>query len=404
MNPSPTQLAQENRILTILAALNFVHIVDFMIMMPLGNRLIPYFNISTQQFTFLVSVYAIAAGITSLVSAFYVNNYDRKKILILGFGGFLAGTLACGFAPTYEILLISRTVAGLFGGLIGSQVVSIVADTVPFERRGKAMGIVMGAFAIASIAGVPLSIYLANKISWHAPFIALSAIGLLLVPLILRIIPSLTSHIGTSKYGFDKAVITSIFNDRNQFIALVFSGLMMMGHFMIIPFINPFLEFNLGYSRDFAPNVYLVGGIAALIASRVLGQMADKFGKWRIYTICVLLSLPLVYTITHMTQLPQWAVLSLFAIWFAFATGRGLSAQALVSNVAPLETRGSYQSFVGFINQMGTGLASIIAGIVVTKMQDGTLHGYGSLGWLSIGVLVLTIITGWMIFGKKSEA
>ncbi len=395
---------KERATLFILAAINFTHILDFMIMMPLGNQLMPYFNISTQEFTILVSAYAISAGIASFVSAFYVNGFDRKRVLLVGFIGFLIGTLACGFAPTYGLLLTARIIAGLFGGLIGAQVLSIISDLIPFERRGQAMGIVMGAFAMASIIGVPFAITLANKISWHAPFIVIAILGSVLLPIIIRYIPSLKEHIGRQSSEPKLQLLTDILKDKQQRAALVFSGLMMMGHFLIIPFINPYLEFNVGYPREFSPYVYLCGGVAALISSRVLGRMADKYGKWRTYTYCLVASLPLVYTVTHLVHIhPAWT-LTIFAIWFAMSTGRGISAQALVSNVSPPATRGSFQSFVAFINQLGTGIASLIAGWLVTKDASGTLSGYGNLGMVSMIVLVSTLIIGHQIFGKESKA
>jgi MFS transporter, DHA1 family, inner membrane transport protein len=393
----------EKAILFILACINFTHILDFMIMMPLGNQLMPFFDITPQAFTVLVSSYAISAGIASFISAFYVNNYDRKKVLLVGFCGFLVGTLACGFAQTYELLLLARMIAGLFGGLIGSQVLSIVSDIVPFERRGQAMGIVMGAFALSSIIGVPFAITLANKMSWHAPFIVIAILGFILVPIIVRYIPRVNEHIGRGGSEPRWQLLTNIWNDRKQRSALLFSGLMMMGHFLIIPFINPFLEFNVGYPRDFSPFVYLFGGVAALISSRVLGKVADKYGKWQTYKYCLIASLPLVYTVTHLRYLHPAITLSIFAIWFSMSTGRGISSQALISNVSPPATRGSFQSFVAFIGQLGMGLASLIAGVIITKDSSGALSGYGDLGLVSIFVLALTLVIGHRIFGREAN-
>ncbi|HEX5669380.1 MAG TPA: MFS transporter, partial [Chitinophagaceae bacterium] len=165
-------------ILILLAALNFTHILDFMIMMPLGNYLMPYFSISPQQFSYLVAAYTLSASLSGFLAAFFVDRYDRKNVLLIGYGGFLIGTLFCGLAPSYATLLIARIVAGLFGGLIGAQVLSIVSDLFSYEERGKAMGSVISAFAIASTFGVPFALYLANLISWHAPFLFVAIAGL----------------------------------------------------------------------------------------------------------------------------------------------------------------------------------------------------------------------------------
>ncbi|MFM2392799.1 MAG: hypothetical protein RLZZ546_781 [Bacteroidota bacterium] len=386
--------------LIILAALNFTHILDFMILMPLGNFLMPYFNLSTQQFSYLVSAYAISAGSSSFISAFYVNNFDRKKILLYAYVGFLIGTLACGLAPTYVFLFLARIVTGIFGGMISAQVLSIVADLIPFERRGSAMGIVMAAFAFASSIGVPFSLYLANFFDWQMPFFFIATLGLIFIPLIIKFIPSLTMHIGKNELS-KIDIISQIFKNKNQSLAILFSGFMMMGHFLIIPFINPFLEFNKGYDKSFTPLVYLFGGIASLISANLFGRLADVYGKWKIYTLCVFLCLPLIIMITNLPSISKYLVLVIFVLWFSFATGRGVAAQALVSNVAPPESRGSFQSFVSFMQQIGTGMASLIAGWIVIKDESHKLLHYNVLGYFSIFVLLLTILIGYNLFSSK---
>jgi MFS transporter, DHA1 family, inner membrane transport protein len=392
---------KERQILALLAALNFTHILDFMIMMPLGNYLMPFFKINTTQFSLLVSSYAFSAGTSSFLSAFFVNKYDRKKVLLLAYIGFLAGTFACGFAPSYHYLLLARVIAGIFGGMLGAQVISIVADLFAFERRGQAMGAVMAAFAIASTVGVPFALYLANAFSWHAPFILVASLGIVVVPFIYSLLPSMNKHIASASDTKAIEVIKSVVNDKKQMLALLFSGLMMMGHFMIIPFINPFLEFNKGYPKTQTPLVYLFGGICAFFAANIIGKLSDTFGKWKVYIICIIISLPLVFIITNLPNMPIAFVLVLFCIWFTASTGRGVTAQALVSNVVDPKFRGSFQSFNSFMQQLGTGLASIVAGLVVTKNDMGKLEHYPVLGFLSILTLVATVFVGRKIFGVK---
>ncbi|MEI9807981.1 MAG: MFS transporter [Bacteroidota bacterium] len=175
---------KERIILFLLAGLNFTHILDFMIMMPLGNYLIEDLYITAFQFSILVACYSISAFFSGLVIAMFIDRFDRKKPLLLAYIGFLMGTVACGFANSYTLLLTARIVTGLFGGIIGAQVFAIVADMFTYERRGRAMGIVMGGFAAASILGVPFSLYLTNlfKHNWHLPFLLIGGVGLILIP------------------------------------------------------------------------------------------------------------------------------------------------------------------------------------------------------------------------------
>ncbi|HVE61500.1 MAG TPA: MFS transporter, partial [Chitinophagaceae bacterium] len=282
---------KEKIILFLLASINFTHILDFMIMMPLGNYLMPYFQISPRQFTLLVAAYTLSAGVSGFVAAFFVDRYDRKKILLVGYIGFLLGTIACGFAPSYHLLLVARLIAGVFGGLIGAQVLSIVSDVFTYERRGAAMGAVMSSFSIASTIGVPFALYLSNIFSWHAPFLLVGFLGIVLIPFISKYVPAMDAHILEKDEDVRKFdVIKTVWQNPTQRMALLFSGLIMMGHFLIIPFINPYLEFNNGYSKTQTPMVYLVGGIAAFFAANILGKISDRLGKLKVFTICILLS------------------------------------------------------------------------------------------------------------------
>lgn len=393
--------SKERILLIILASINFTHILDFMIMMPLGNYLMPFFDITPQQFTLLVAAYTISAGVSGFIAAFFVDKYDRKKILLIGYCGFLLGTIACGFAPSYVTLLFSRIFAGVFGGLIGAQVLSIVADTFTYNRRGTAMGAVMSSFSIASTFGVPFSLYLANIFSWHAPFLFIGFLGIVIIPLINKYVPKMNTHISVTDEKRSKLeALTTVIQNPKQRLALLFSGMIMMGHFLIIPFINPYMEFNNGYSKQQTPLIYLVGGIAAFFASNILGKLSDKYGKLKVFTICIILSLPLVVTITNLPPISYWIVLVFFALWFIVATGRGVTAQAMVSNVVEPQKRGSFMSFNSSLQQLGTGAASLIAGFIVLEGEGGKILRYSWLGYLSILVLLICVGLGYKIFGK----
>ncbi|MDZ4796505.1 MAG: MFS transporter [Bacteroidota bacterium] len=390
---------QERIILSLLAALNFTHILDFMIMMPLGN----YLNVSAMQFSILVASYSISAFFSGLAISMFIDRFDRKKSLLFAYMGFVLGTIACGFAPTYGLLLAARIMAGLFGGIIGAQVLSIVADMFSYERRGRAMGAVMGGFAAATILGVPLSLYLTNifKQDWHVPFLLIGSLGIVLIPLIIRFIPSMTSHIQketTQQSPFE--VLQTNCKLPAQRSALIFSGLLMMGHFLIIPFINPYLEYNKGISKDLTPIIYLVGGIASLLAAIYLGRLADKKGKLLVFSLSVFFSLFMVIIITQMPNVPFSIILLFFAIWFIVATGRIVTAQAMISEVVKPELRGSFMSINGSAQQLGSGLAALFAGAIVFTEKSGKIHNYNWVGYLSIFVLLLSLLFGRKIFRK----
>ena len=398
---------KERTILILLAGLNFTHILDFMIMMPLSNYLIGDLGISPFQFSLLVAAYSISAFFSGLAIATFIDRHDRKKPLLIAYSGFLLGTVACGFAPSFGLLLAARIVAVLFGGIIGAQVFAIVGDLFSYERRGRAMGIVMGGFAAASILGVPLSLYVTNifKHNWHLPFLFIGAVALLLIPLVIRIIPEMKSHI-KEKEDDESLFITLIKVTKIpiQRSALTFSGLLMMGHFLIIPFINPYLEFNKGFSKNDIPSIYLIGGIASLAAALYLGRVADKKGKLYIFSLSVFLSLFMVIIITRLPNVVFPVVLLFFALWFIVATGRIVTAQAMITEVVKPEQRGSFMSINGSIQQLGSGLAALCSGAIVYTDKTGKIHHYDWVGYFSIIVLIVSLLFGRVIFKKIDPA
>ncbi|RYD56066.1 MAG: MFS transporter [Sphingobacteriales bacterium] len=390
---------KERIILLLLAALNFTHILDFMIMMPLGNFLMPHFNINTQQFSSVVAAYTFSAGITGFFAAFFADSFDRKKILLFGFIGFLIGTLCCALAPTYGLLFAARIVAGAFGGLIGAQVLSIVADLVPYERRASAMATIMSAFSVSSIFGVPFSLYLSSHFSWHTPFYFIAGLGVVLIPLLIRFIPKMDKHLNEDGPKISPLeLVRGVVSDPNQVMALLLSGIIMMGHFLIVPFLNPYLEFNMGFSsKTQTPLMYLVGGSLTLVCSPIIGRIADRTGKFKLFTIMVLLGVFPIAFITNMPHIPFYFVLCVTGFWFIVSSGRSIPAQAMVSNVVPPERRGSFMSFNSSIQQLFVGSSSLIAGFIVHKTADNKIENYNLTGYLSIVLILSSILIAWRL-------
>jgi predicted MFS family arabinose efflux permease len=401
--------SKERIILFLLAAVNFTHILDFMIMMPLGNYLMPHFHISPRQFSFLLASYPISSFISGLTMAVLADKFERKKLLLFTYAGFIIGTAACGFAQSYELLLVARIVAGIFGGIIGGQVLSMIGDLFSYERRGTAMGAVMSAFAVASSVGVTFSLYLVDifKDDWHVPFLFVALLALVIWPLCFIHLPLLKEHLVKKENAPSKGQqLWSTLTDKYTGIALLFSGVMMMGHFLIIPFINPYMEFNKGYPRSVTPLIYLVGGVASFIAAIFLGRLSDRVGKLKVFMYCVPLSFIMVLLITNMPALPFSIVLSFFGIWFALATGRAVTSQTMVSNVTGAANRGSFMSLNSSIQHLGTGVAALVSGYIVSEDTQRKLLHYEWVGYLSVAVLLIGLLLGYYLFkgvdaGKK---
>ncbi len=387
--------SKERILLLLLAGINFTHIMDFMVMAPLGTYLMEFFDITPPQFTGLLAIYPVAAAVSSFSAAFFVDRFDRKKVLILAYSGFIIGTACCALAPTFAVLVIARGFAGLFGGLIGAQVLAIVADTFPFERRAQAMGAVMGAFSLASALGVPFGLYLATHFNWHAPFVAVASMGVVLIPLTVRFLPAQRAHLDRALES--KAlpvsrlkIIGDILRNPTQRIALALGGFLMAAHFLIIPFLNPFLEFNKGFSKKQVLFVYVVGGALTFFTSPLMGRLADKWGKFRVFALMSLLSVIPIVIITNLPAWPLAAVLTLTGFWFIVSSGRGIPAQAMISEVVHPERRGGFMSFNAALQQLFTGSASLIAGFIVTQDKSThVVHGYDLTGYLSLVILAI---------------
>ena len=396
----------ERIILFLLASLNFTHILDFIIMMPLSNYLIPFFKITAFQFSILVASYSISAFFSGIVIAMVIDRFDRKRTLVLAYIGFLVGTIACGFAPNYGLLLASRILAGLFGGIMGAQVLAIVADLFSYERRGRAMGVVMSAFAAASILGVPISLYFTNlfKFNWHVPFLIIACVGVIIVPFLIRFIPKMKDHIKpVDESILPFRALTIVIKNPAQRSALLFSGLLMLGHFLIIPFINPYIEFNKGFSKSLIPMIYLVGGIASLIAALFLGRVSDRIGKLPVFLYSVFFSLFMVLLITRLPDIHFSLVLGFFSVWFMLATGRAITSQAMISEVVKPEQRGSFMSINGSVQQLGQGVAALIAGGIVLTDPSGKILRYNWVGYLSVLVLLGSFFLARNLFRKLDK-
>jgi MFS transporter, DHA1 family, inner membrane transport protein len=379
-------------LVALLALLNFTHILDFMIMMPLGNILMPKWDLTTSQFSVIVSGYSIAAFASSFAAIFFADKFDRKKLLLVAYFGFLFGTLGCALATNYTTMLLARVSTGIFGGLIGAQVLSIIGDIIPYERRGQAMGLLMGGFALASVIGVPLGLFLANHLDWYYPFIVVAGVGAMLYPFLIKFIPKVDAHLANPIHLKERIRnFVHIFSNETQMTALAFSAVMIMGHFIIIPLINPYMVYNVGVPQQYTPLIYLVGGLAALLTAQAIGKVADKYGKKNVFIIAALGSLLFVLAITNMPHLPVYAVLLIFACWFCSATGRAVPGQAMTTQAVNAQSRGSFMSLNSCLQSLGQGLATLTSGWLTYSDAKYAIHNYAILGYISIGLILLCI-------------
>lgn len=376
---------QEKILLFILATIQFNHIVDFMILMPLGPQLMRIFNITTAQFSWLVSSYTFCAGISGFLASFIMDQFDRKKLLLSFFFGFCIGTFACGLAPNYEWLLVSRALTGAFGGVLNSVVLSIVSDAIVYEKRGTAMGVISTSFSLASVAGVPFALLLANAWGWHSSFLFLGSISIFILGLVFLKVPSQAKHLNSrteKKPVFDP--LWHVFKTPVQMWALVFGGFLVLGQFMVIPFLSPSLVANAGLRESQLPLIYLVGGALTFITGPFVGRLSDDVGKHRVFKYGLISSIFITLVITHLHMSPLFLVLSIVGLFFICVNARWVPALAMISSVPSPEYRGSFMSFVGCIQQLMAAFGAMLAGSIVIRGDNGAILNYGWVGVVSV--------------------
>lgn len=366
-------------------------------MMPLGPEFIRELNINTHQFGLLLSSYTFAAAAAGILATYYVDRFERRQLLLSLYALFIIATFACGLAPNYEALFIARAFAGAFGGILGSLVQTIVADSIPFERRGKALGTVMAAFSVSTVAGVPLGLFLANHIpslGWRAPFFFIALISSLILYLGYRNIPKIAGHLDHVHEGSRLSQVLKILIAPQHVKAFIFMALIMITGFSVIPYIALYFTSNVGISNSYISLIYLCGGVATLMSSRFIGHMSDKYGKVTVFRVLAIVSLVPLLVTTNLPVTPLWVVLINSTAFFILVSGRMIPAMAMVSQVVENKIRGTFMSLVGSVQMLSSGIASVLAGWIVTIGPDGMMQHYNLVGY---GAAICGLLTFWLV-------
>lgn len=382
---------RELLLLLTLAAMQFTNILDFMIMLPLGPQFMRIFALDPQRFGFLVSAYTFAAAASGFIAAFWIDRIGRKRALLGLYAGFVVATALCGLAPNYVMLLLARIVAGIFGGVIGALVLTIVADVVPYARRARGTALVAAAFSLSAVLGVPLGLWFATHFSWRAPFLALAALSFAIGVIAWRLLPSLDHHLRSQQPGNPAAQLRAIFGVPNHLRALAFILALMLSVFLVVPFIAPYNVSNVGVLEAELPYLYFAGGLTALFTAQVIGRLADRYGKQRVFTILGFASIVPLLVMTHLPRVGLTYAMLVMVLFFVLVPGRFGPAMALMTGSVAPRLRGSFMSFAGSVQQLGAGLASLAAGLIVGRGGDGSLTRFGWAGWCAVACTLLAI-------------
>jgi predicted MFS family arabinose efflux permease len=377
-------------LLLVLAAVQFTHSMDFMVMMPLGPQCRQELGISPQQFALVVSAYGFSAAVAGLLAAWFIDRFDRKTALLILYTGFSAGTLLCAVAPSYGWLVLARSVAGAFGGIVAALLLVIIGDAIPEMRRGRATGVVMTAFSVASIAGLPVGIMLGNRFGVRTPFGVLGVFSLAIWLVAYRVLPPLRGHLCHRRQS--AAETWAVLAQPAHLRAYAFMIMLVMGTFTIAPHFSDFLVHNVGRSKDELAYVYLCGGLLTFVTLPRVGYFADRFGKRLIFRLMALCTLITLLIMTNLPVAPLAPVLVVTTLYWIFTSGRWVPAMALITSSVLPRYRGSFMSVNASVQQMACGLAAVVAGAVIGEAEGGKLTGYSKAGIIAAASTAVSMV------------
>lgn len=389
-------------IILILVAIHFTHMVDFVIIMPLGKTLMEELHISTDLFGTIVAAYALAAGIASLLASTVMDRFDRKSVLLTMYAGFGVSTLFCGLAPNYELLLASRVLAGVFGGLAAVAIMAVIADIFPAEKRGRAMGAISSSFGVATVLGLPLGLVLAKQFGRGMPFIVLAGLSAIVWVICYLRMPQVRGHLEVGK-STTLSELIKVAGNPSHARAYVFTFFVVLGTFMVASFIAPYLAGINGWSEDDLAILYFVGGIFTLAGMNFIGQMADRLPRLWLFRGFGLASLLLGILVTNLPPSSLFVAGLVMTAFMVCATGRFVPAQAMIIGVADPRFRGSFMCLNTAVQHLATGIAPLIAGFLMVKTEDGRLLGFPRVGLVAAAAAAVSLVLAGLIRSAPAQ-
>jgi predicted MFS family arabinose efflux permease len=344
-----------------------------------------------------VSAYAFSAGISGLLTAGFADRFDRKKLLLFFYIGFVLATLWCGLAPSFELLLAARVVTGLFGGVIGSVVLAIAADLFAPQLRGRVMGVIQTAFAASQVLGLPLGLYLSNHWGWHAPFLGMALFGAVGGLVIAWRMQPVADHLRIPQEKSAFLHLLHTVTEPRYLAAFATTALLTTGGFMLMPFSSAFTVNNLGIPLERLPTIYLATGICTIFFGPLIGKAADSVGKLPVFLAGSVITIAMVLVYTHLGPVPLWLLILVNVVLFVGIFSRMIPFQALVSAVPDPAQRGAFNAISAATQQLAGGLSSLAAGHIVVLGADGKLQNFTLVGYVVAGSTLVAAALAWRV-------
>lgn len=386
-------------VIFILAITQFTVILDFMVMSPLGDLMMKSLNLTPTKFGWAVSAYAFSAGISGLLTAGFADRFDRKKLLLFFYSGFIVGTIFCGLAHTYTALITARIITGLFGGVIGSISMAIITDIFALEQRGRVMGFVQMGFGASQVLGVPIGLYLANAWGWEAPFLMVAVLAIFVAIVIFFYLQPVNRHLAVAQTKSPLKHLLNTIRRKDYRIGFTATALLSIGGFMMMPFGSAFAINNLKITQDDLPMLFMVSGISSLIIMPLIGRLSDKIDKFTLFAIASVWMMGMVVFYTNLSTTPLWVVVLINILMMMGIMSRMVPSSALTSAVPDMPDRGAFMSINSSLQQIAGGIAAAAAGtIVVQKDKFSPLEHYNLVGYV---VVIISLISIFLLYRVK---
>ena len=387
---SPKFTRYQYLILAIITLVFLTIVLDFMLMSALSAILLPKLEITTKQFGLLVSAYPISAGISTILLSGSADRFDRKKLLLFFYSGFLLGLLFCTNAPSFQALVVARVITGIFGGVVGPICFAIIIDLFETNQRGRAMGILQMASAGSQILGLPLALYLASELDWRVAFGLVLFLGINALFLVFWKIRPVDKHLQIQAKVNPFYHSLKIISNRNYWLVFLNNTLLVSGDIILMTFSSAFCTNNLGVDLDDLPLLYGIAGVATFIFAPIIGRLTDKYGTLNIFLAGTTMTIMMVAVFTNMGINPFWAVIIVHTLLLLGNNARSISSSALGTVVPEVEDRGAFMAVDAAMQLAIGGMAAMVAGLIVFQSEDGMINNFPTLGLVVISLMILT--------------
>lgn len=383
-------------VILILTLTQLTVVLDFIVISPLGDLMMKTMNLSTAQFGLSVSVYAFSAGFSGLATAGFADRFDRKKLLLFFYLGFILGTLFCGLSDTFLMLLTARVVTGIFGGVIGSISMAIVSDLFPLEKRGRVFGFLQMGFGASQVLGIPLSLYIATVWGWQSPFLMIVVLATIILLLIMFKLNPVTEHLDNKTEQNAIAHLWQTLTLRKYRIGFLATAFLSLGNFMMLPWGSAYVINNLNITVQELPFIYMASGVCTLTIMPIVGKLSDRFDKFYLFTVASIILIFVIIIYANLGPVSFWIVLIMnLGLQVGFMS-RMVPSIALTSALPQKKDRGAFMGINSSLQQIAGGIAAAVSGMIV--IQNDKFSPLEHYDYLVYVVVLLSIISVFLLF------